>query len=56
MRERMAGGPNMSVLDDDRIGRLLVKLTLPAFMGKRTISSMWMCLAQRAHSNSTGSM
>ena len=25
--------PNLNVLDDDRIGRLLFKLTLPAFLG-----------------------
>jgi putative MATE family efflux protein len=29
----MTRGPNLSVLDDDRIGGLLVKLTLPAFLG-----------------------
>lgn len=33
MKDRMANGPNLSVLDDDRIGRLLIKLTLPAFLG-----------------------
>lgn len=33
MRNRMGGGPNISALDGDRTGRLLVKLTLPAFLG-----------------------
>ncbi len=33
MAHRMMDGQNRNVLDDDRIGGLLVKLTLPAFFG-----------------------
>jgi len=33
MTNRMTEAPNISVLDDERIGRLLFRLTLPAFLG-----------------------
>ncbi len=33
MGNRMTEGPNLSVLDDDRVGRLLMKLTIPSFFG-----------------------